>query len=403
MRRTGGPIEDNQRLAWIDAARGLAILGIFMVNVPAFNAPFFLYGGEEQYWSLPVDHAVQTIIDIFFQASFYTLFSFLFGFGFQLMRERLEAKQLNVHYILLRRMMVLIGFGLIHSFLIWHGDILLSYGLIGLLLFFFYRRKNSTLISWSIAMLIIPALLLTGLYYLVRDQLDNLAQNTSRQVNQSFANYGNGSLLDIWQQNAGDWLYANGGITYLFLICNLLPLFLLGIYTARKKWLYHVGKHKRLLAKAWIVTGLLFMLVKAGPYLIGNPMWLGSLQDIIGGSSSALFYLLSLTLAFQQTALRKLLEPLTSVGRMSLTNYLLQSIICFFLFYSVGFGFYGSIRPIHSAILVLVIFSLQVILSKWWFQHYRFGPVEWLWRSLTYGRRQSFKKANERSGFPGRK
>jgi len=95
------PINESKRLPWIDAARGLAIFGIFMVNMPAFNAPFFMYGGEEKYWPSETSHTIQTIIDIFFQASFYTLFSFLFGFGLYMMKERLEEKGLQYRPVII--------------------------------------------------------------------------------------------------------------------------------------------------------------------------------------------------------------------------------------------------------------------------------------------------------------
>ncbi|QTM98661.1 DUF418 domain-containing protein [Sediminibacillus dalangtanensis] len=392
MTKTGSPLNENQRLIWIDAARGLAILGIFMVNAPAFNAPFFLYGGAGDYWDNKLDHAVQTGIDIFFQASFYTLFSFLFGFGMQVMYDRLQEKKQNTIYVLVRRLVVLICFGIIHAFLIWHGDILLSYGIIGFWLFCFYRRQNRTLLGWSLGLLLIPTGLLTMLSYAARNFLSDISAGDSQRIAEAMANYGEGSLLDILRQNAADWLYANGGIAYLFLTFSLLPMFLLGMYASRKRWLHDTDRYRSVLVKLWIWTCIVFILMKVGPYIIGNPFWLNEAKRAVGGSASALFYVLSVTLAFRTKYGRMLLMPLASVGRMSLTNYLGQSLICFFLFYSAGLGLYGAVRPIYSVVLVLMIFSLQIFLSKWWFRYFRFGPAEWLWRSLTYGEKQQLRR-----------
>ncbi|WP_226037692.1 DUF418 domain-containing protein [Aquibacillus saliphilus] len=389
MAEINSPLTESSRLQWIDAARGLAILGIFMVNAPAFNAPFFLYGGEDEFWTSSLDQSVQVIIDIFFQASFYTLFSFLFGFGMQIIINKLIDKQMDVRILLFRRLTILIGFGFIHAFFIWHGDILLSYGIIGLLLLLFINTTNRTLLYWAFGLLLIPVLIYTWLLYMVKDQLNTYNLGA---VNQAFTNYGQGTIVDIWQQNYQDWIYANGFIGFIFLAFGLLPLFLLGMLIARKKWLHNVNQHASILKRLWLVTLLIFIVFKAGPHLYGNPAWFSYAQDSVGGSASALFYLVSITLAFQKGLLAKLLLPFIYVGRMSLTNYLSQSIICFILFYSVGFGLYGKISPIGSVGIVLVIFSLQVVLSKEWIKRYRFGPMEWVWRRLMYGEKLPNKR-----------
>ncbi|MRH44188.1 DUF418 domain-containing protein [Aquibacillus halophilus] len=392
MGQTGSPITESNRLQWIDAARGFAILGIFMVNTPAFNAPFFLYNGEDQFWNSSLDQAVQVMIDIFFQASFYTLFSFLFGFGMQIIINKLTDKQLNVRKLLFRRLIILIGFGLIHAFLIWHGDILLSYGIIGMLLLLFIRASNKALFYWAFGLLLFPTLIYSWLLYIVRDRLN---MYNLEAINRAFENYGNGTIIAIWQQNYQDWMYSNGFLGFIFLTFALLPLFLLGMLVARKKWLDNVQQHAPMLKKVWILLLFVFIGVKAGPYLFGNPAWFSYTQDTIGGSASALFYLTSITLAFQKDFLAKLLKPFTYVGRMSLSNYLSQSIICFILFYSVGFGFYGQVSPIGSVAIVVVVYSIQVVVSKIWISNYRFGPMEWLWRRLMYGEKLPNKRKDK--------
>ncbi|MCA0983849.1 DUF418 domain-containing protein [Halobacillus yeomjeoni] len=390
MNTSAAPIRESERLSWIDAARGLAILGIFMVNVPAFNAPYFLYGGESEYWTSSVSHTVQSIIDIFFQASFYTLFSFMFGFGMQMMKDRLEEKQVAYRPVIFRRLLILIGFGLVHAFLIWHGDILLSYGTLGLLLFVFFNASPRTLLLWSYAMLALLVLPLTLLLFTIRGQFEGMVDHAA--IQQAVGNYSEGHLLAIWQQNLTDWLYAHQVGNLPFLALSLLPMFLLGMYVCKKHWLHDPDTHRRSIIKVWVVTGVLFLSFKAGPYMFGNPEWLGLAQDNIGGTASAIFYVLSITLLFRTKIGSKIAYPLTWIGRMSLSNYIFQSIISFFVFYSVGLGLYGKVTPLWSVIFVIVVFSIQILASKLWLHHFKYGPLEWLWRSLTYNKKQPFRR-----------
>ncbi|KGP72115.1 DUF418 domain-containing protein [Pontibacillus yanchengensis] len=387
------PLEASRRLPWIDAARGLAILGIFMVNVPAFNAPYFMYGGEGEFWDSQLSHIVQAFIDIFFQASFYTLFSFLFGFGMYMMKERLLEKGFGNRYqlILARRLFVLIGFGLIHGLFIWHGDILFTYGMIGLLLFLFYAREAKTLVIWAFGLLTFYAISSIGLYYPVRDRLNIVDRQNIQQAQEA---YGSGNWLEVFSQIQHDWLYSNGSVfQWIFLTLSLLPMFLLGMYFCKKRFLHETSEHKSTLQKWWAITLVLFIVFKIGPYLFGNPEWVQySVQDSIGGSASAIFYITSVALMYQRGVGEKLFAPFTFVGRLSLTNYLLQSVICFFLFYSVGLGLYGSVPPIMSVAIVVGIYFLQVIASKLWLKSFRFGPFEWLWRTITYMKKQPLRR-----------
>ncbi|MFC4024495.1 DUF418 domain-containing protein [Oceanobacillus longus] len=389
------PIKENNRLVWIDAARGFAIFGIFIVNIGAFSAPYFMHGGAEQIWNSPLDLMTQGFIDVFFQASFYTLFSILFGFGIELLKDRLVARNADVQSFLFKRLIILIGFGIIHAFFIWHGDILLSYGLIGLLLLFFLNVRDHFLISWGVFLLVGSVGLLSLAMYGARNYLGGYSETV---INQALTNYQSSSLLTIWSQNYDDWTYANGGIGFLFLAATLLPLFLLGMYIARKRWLHEPQKHAVTLKKIWLISLIAFVSIKMGPYLFGNPIWFSYIQDNIGGTASAIFYIVSITLLVRNKLGLKLVQPFISVGRMALTNYILQSVISFILFYGVGFGLYGMIRPAAGIAIVLIIFTIQVFFSKWWFTRFRFGPMEWIWRSLTYNSLQPFRKTSGKRG-----
>ncbi|GIO21655.1 DUF418 domain-containing protein [Oceanobacillus sp. J11TS1] len=382
------PYQVNKRLEWIDAARGFAILGIFMVNIGAFSAPYFLYGGAEEAWTSTINQFSLIVVDIFFQASFYTLFSILFGFGIQIQKDSLDKKDISPYAFFGRRLGTLIIFGMIHAFAIWYGDILLTYGTMGFLLLLFLYREDKVLIGWAAGLLGISTLVFTSLQYLARDFI---AFSYSAEIEQAFQSYRSNDLSAILSQNYQDWQLSSGIISFFIYPFIFLPLFLFGMYLARKRWFHDPLSYKPILKKMWAITLVVFILFKIGPYAFGNPLWFSLAQDNIGGTASALFYLTSITLLWQKGFFQKILRLLTPIGKMALTNYLLQSIISFWVFYGVGLGLYGEIRPIMQIGIAFIIFCLQIIGSKIWLQYFRFGPVEWLWRSITYKKMQPIK------------
>lgn len=383
------PLHKSERMMWIDAARGFAILGIFVVNIGAFSAPYFLYGGEKDVWPLPIDQTTQMLIDMFFQASFYTLFSVLFGFGLQILKERLIVKEIAVMPFLIRRLTILIMFGMIHAFLIWHGDILLSYGIIGLIFMVFIYRSDQTILLWGSFMLGISVFLYTLMLYNIRALLGSASMS---EINRAERSYASDDLSAILGQNLNDWLYSNSVFSYMLLGTTLLPLFLFGVYLARKRWLHNPQAHRQKLLAGWIISLIVFIVLKMGPHLYGNPVWFSYVQDNVGGTASAIFYLFSITLLGQSMLGKKMLKPFSYIGRMSLSNYILQSLFCFVLFYGVGFGLYGSVRPVQAMGIVVLFYVIQVFASKWWLAKFRYGPLEWIWRSLTYKRKQPLRE-----------
>src|SRR5699024_8873390 len=187
-------------------------------------------------WNITFERFIQFFIDVFFQGSFYTLFSILFGFSWQLMQDRLAAKEIHDYTFLFRRQLILVGIGMAHAFLIWHGDILLSYGLVGFLLFLFIKMDTEKLVKWSLV-------LLGGSFALITIALFNvrflLGSANMKMIDRALENYTSANLFVIWGQNLQDWSYMNTGLSFVFLILTLLPLFLLGMYIARKGWLHH--------------------------------------------------------------------------------------------------------------------------------------------------------------------
>ncbi|ENH95656.1 hypothetical protein J416_15042 [Gracilibacillus halophilus YIM-C55.5] len=374
------PLAQNQRLPWIDAARGFAIFGIFVVNLLSFHAPYFLYGNQVSYWGASDASIWHMIIDIFFQASFYSLFSFLFGFGMQIIFENVKQKIDKPRKLMARRLVMLLLFGIVHAFLIWYGDILITYSIIGFLLLLFVYRKNVTLWTWALCLWLIPVFLYTGLLYIAQDMMGDISNYQA--IEKAFEHYGSGSWIDAYQQNLHDWLYANGIGSMILSALNLLPIFLFGVLFARKKWLHDTKTHKRTLQWFALGSGCLFVLCKAGPYLIGNPLWLTMVQDYIGGTVSAVFYVVMITLSYRY--LQRIGRWFGYVGKMALSNYILQSIIGVVVFYSFGFGLYGELSPLQTVAIAFIVFPLQVIISRLWLKKFSRGPLEILWRKWTY-------------------
>ncbi|QOR67499.1 DUF418 domain-containing protein [Cytobacillus suaedae] len=385
------PIQGKERIQSIDIIRGLAILGIFLVNMAAFNSPV-LYMGPD-WWTDKLDLWTKDFINLFAQASFYTMFSFLFGFGVMIFKERIIEKGFSFPKLYFRRLFVLLIIGSIHAFLFWHGDILITYAIIGVIFFLFHKVKPITLLVWSLVLIIIPTVLMTGLLLLALlfEPSALTLPYDDKMSEQSMEVYSTGTFAEITSQRFQDWYMVNGPFNFPFMLVTLLPMFLLGALAAKVKWFSKVDEHIKSIKIVWVITLIIGVPLKLLPYLFGQNLMTEFIQDTIGGPAIAIFYITSILLLLRKTMWQSLLSPLSYVGRLSLSNYLLQSITCTLLFYSYGLGFYGKVSPFVGLILTLVIFSIQIILSRLWLNHFRFGPVEWLWRSLTYGKKQPLK------------
>lgn len=391
------PLKESERNGAIDILRGIAILGIFLVNMPSFYSPY-LYLNPQTYWEEGLDSGLVAFVDIFAQASFYPLFAFLFGYGAIVIAERSKMKGLSFPVLFTKRLVVLLLFGCIHAFLIWHGDILITYAVTGFLLMLFYKLKGKTMIITGLLLYIIPFSLLVFFAYLtllIPDvDMSDLLYNQDAVV-ASLQIYSEGSFADITSQRIEDWLYVNGPGSAWLLIINILPLMLFGAGFAKQGWLTDVKKHKRLLMVLMLIGLIAGLLLKSLPYTLGANYPNQLVQDQFGGPLLALFYIVSVVLFVQNQKIYQILKPLANVGRMSMSNYLLQSVVFTIVFYGYGFGLYGGISYTTGFLIIIVFYSLQVLLSKWWIGNYQYGPVEFIWRWATYGQRPNMKRRRE--------
>ncbi len=377
------PVAPKARLEQIDILRGIALLGILVVNMLSFSGPY-LEVPSLSFWSSFPDKVAEFLIIIFAEGAFYSIFSFLFGIGFALQILSAEAKgELALKSFgarFRRRLFFLFIFGLIHIFLIWEGDILTQYAITGFVLLLFRNRSLAQIRRWIIGCIIVSLsfFALTG-PFIVGDGAD---------VQEVIELMGSGSYVDILIDRAG---YAVATVFgSLFLIPTILWLFLVGLVAGKTRF-FHELEHKGpflrrtlsiLLPLALIAKGILAYL------LITNPAgsWNFVFSWGLGGPLLGFSYIAILLLIMQRPLGLKRLSVLAPVGRMALTNYISHSLICTTLFYGYGFALYAQLGPAITALIAIVIFVAQIALSNWWLSRFRFGPLEWLWRSLTYGK-----------------
>lgn len=393
MKQEITPLQGTKRIISLDMMRGFAILGIFLVNMLSFHSPL-LYIEPLKWWSDSLDKAVYIFIDVFFQASFYPLFSMLFGYGLVIMWEKGQQKRSAIFPILWRRLFLLMLIGLSHAFLIWHGDILFNYALLGIMFLFFIRLSGKSMLIIGSILYLLPNLLITGLlllaFLVTPGELDT--SPVPYLASQSIEIYQNGTFLEITRQRIDDWSYTNNIFGLMMTVFAILPLFLIGGGAAKYKWLEQIEKYRKGLKITSLLTLIIGILLKVSPYIADLPVVLTYIQDFFGGPLLALSYGLMIALISEKKVWHKTLKPISYVGRMSLSNYLLQSLISTFIFYSYGLGMYGKVSVVIGSMLVLVIFIGQIIISKMWMKHYYYGPVEWIWRNVTYMKKQKFRR-----------
>lgn len=381
------PLPEKNRTISIDVLRGFALLGILLVNMPTFHSPF-LYLDSFTYWPSEMDQFFSEFVDLFAQSNFYPLFAFLFGYGAMIIAERSQAKGIYFPTFFARRLTILLMIGCIHAFLIWNGDILITYAITGFFFILFYRLSGKMLLRVGIAIYCIPVLF--TIFLLMQSQ-EHFGENPEA-IQTSIQAYGSGSILDILKQRATDWTYMNVEMSAVILGIGVLGLMLLGSAFAKLRWLVDVDKHKRLLI-CLLITGLILGFgARIAISFNMNSLFLMIMQEQFSGAFIALFYMMVVVLLVQTTVGQKLLKPFANVGRLSMSNYLLQSIAMTFIFYSYGLGLYGSISYTAGFVLVFVFFTIQIIVSKWWVTRFQYGPVEYIWRWATYGKKPTFKK-----------
>lgn len=394
------PVKTSERFIILDALRGFALLGICMANFPEFSLYTFL--SPEAAASMPTavqDKITRYLLYIFVDGKFYTLFSLLFGLGFSIIIRNAERKGVNGFRIFYRRMGMLMLFGLLHLMFIWSGDILLLYALLGMLLPFFRQMPDKKLLGWALFFLILPI----GVDLVCEITRTNLALPFIRLQETYCAEYGiNGTNFAYWLHDAEDYgtvfqFLVQGACVRMqeFIIGNryfkVLGLFLVGFYIGRNRIYADLEGRKNLLLKVCrlgLIIGLPCSLLYAWSSMGGHPLsdTLHSLFYFISVYPLGFAYAAGLCLLYLRVKSLSIWKWLAAPGRIALTNYIGQSVIGMFLFYGIGLGWGSTIGLLQTEVIVLAVFLFQMLFSRLWLSGFKFGPLEWIWRMLTYGK-----------------
>lgn len=403
------PVSAQERIDVIDILRGMALFGILTANMRGFTAPDQVYGGYGINRLFPanyewVSQAIETTV---FQGKFITLFSFLFGLGFAVQMTRAQERGRSVSFYP-RRLAILLGIGLVHALLIWFGDILVTYAAIGFLLFLFRNAQQKTVAIWGLSLFSLPLVILTGFYIAgfwgAKPPWNGpeYSAEVQRNVQHVISVFRDGSFVAATQLRWHSFVKEYASPFSIFLIIFILPRFLAGLWVWRSGLLKDPEPFLPAIRKtaAWglaiglvcdAISLLVRFVVKAPENVMTFAGYAGAMASTLSLPCLAAFYACSVFLLVRNPVWKARLTPFGAVGRMALTNYLLQSIICTWFFRLTHL--FGSVGPTMDYVYTIVLFTIQIVVSVWWLRNYQFGPVEWLWRSLTYGRMQPMRGA----------
>ncbi len=385
------------RIADVDALRGFALLGILQVNIMAFASVFYGLPTGEPEQSFGFNDLVHVFISTIFEMKFYLLFSFLFGYSVTLqMQSAVRAGEAFVPRFL-RRQAGLWVIGLLHAVLLYHGDILSTYAILGVVLLLWRNSADRTLIKSAVWLFSITAILwasLGVLQWMVGEMQDPAQDLLNAQYAYTAYTGGFGSVI---MQHLNElklmWL-----ILLLIQAPCALAMFLLGFLAGKHQFLAQPDQYRPYLkpaVKAGLFIGLPASLITALTALLST----GTYWEIFGQALSLVtapfltFGIIALMLKFFGTE-RGLFwrDALAPAGRMALSNYLLQSLICGFIFYGYGLALIDQTTAIGNVLIGVLIFAFQLLFSHWWMKHYYYGPLEWLLRALTIGRWPDLKR-----------
>ncbi|MBL8137603.1 MAG: DUF418 domain-containing protein [Acidobacteria bacterium] len=404
-RSAAGPTTVSERLPLLDAIRGMALGGILLANLTSFfGADMLDAAGRAAQPAAAVGQAVLFGVDWLVEGKFYSVFSMLFGIGFALQAARAGARGHDIGPFFRRRMAVLVLIGLTHMYALWAGDILLLYGVMGLLLPWLWRWPLPSRLAAMAGLFTLPfathlmvwlsdgALDPRAPFAAVGARLREAFGIASRSTLELFAR---GSSLDYWAWNTAYAVVRPGTYLQAGRPAKVLALFLLGAWLATTVLPRLAGSRRLLWRTAWLggTLGLLasgvYAAIKAEARSTFELSGVGLVQTAaytLGTTPLALAYMAVAALAWQQAAWQARLAWFVPLGRMALSVYLTQTLLQLLLFSSHGARLAGRLPIALLPAVALAILVTQQGVCRWWLARHAQGPVEWVWRRATYGR-----------------
>ena len=396
----------KQRFIILDALRGLALLGICLANFPEFSLYTFQDSSVTATMSTAgIDTVVKYLQYIFIDGKFYTIFSVLFGIGFSILLKNAAEKGNNGLTIFYRRMFILFLIGLFHLLFIWAGDILILYAFLGFILPLFRNVSNKALLIWATIFLMLPVAIDTC----VEIYNFNLAAPAIHATQFFHTKFGiteanfpvwlaqKQSYLDVLRFNiAGSFIrmqeFIEGNRAF-----KVLGLFLLGLYIGRNRIYANLEEHKSQLRRIRLygfVVGFPLTALYAWSAMHGHSWGLAAhtLLNTISILPLSLAYIATFCLWYIHYRDNIFFQMLAAPGRMALTNYIMQSVFGMIIFYGIGFGLGATVGLVYVELIAICVFLIQILYSYAWLHKLSFGPLEWIWRMLTYGKWMKMNK-----------
>lgn len=406
MTSTTAPVSGTDRIDALDLLRGFAVLGILVMNVQSYGMPGSAYFFPTSFGDMSgLNGLVWWIGDLFFESKFITLFSLLFGAGVALMSDRANAAGRGFAGLHYRRMGWLLAIGLIHAYALWHGDILVTYAVCGLWLFLWRRSSVRKLVIWSMIFLLIGSSMscLSGWSsrFWPEETVVEMEEGffpPQEEIDTEVADM-QGSYAEQSKHRIKGSAFMHATVLPWFMFWRGMGVMLLGMALYRSGFLS--GDADVRTYRRWLLIGFPIGLALT---MWGNWRTLAIEWDVLpsffhlgqysywGSIPMALGWISLWMLIRRSGAAAGLQVRLKAAGRMALTNYLSQTVLCVLIFTGTGLGLFGRVPRIGQAALVVAIWALQLAWSPWWLARFRFGPAEWLWRSLSYRRRQPMKR-----------
>lgn len=394
----------TNRITSLDVLRGFALLGILLMNIQSFSMPGAAYLNPYAYGDIQgANYWVWLSSHVLADQKFISLFSMLFGVGILVFTQRLENKGTSAAKLHYRRTAWLLVFGLIHGYLFWYGDILYSYAMCGFIIYLFRNLSPRTLYILGLISIAISSLinLATGLSisHLPTEAIAGINESwkpTNELMQQQIKSYTT-SWVSAIQHRFEETIFMQSYVFLTTFIWRAGGLMLIGMALYKQGFftLKHSNRYYFICASisGLIGIGLTLYGIEQNlqhQYSLQFSMFIGSQFNYWGSVFLAFGYANIVMLMVKNHQLVTIQKRLAAVGKMAFTNYILQTVICTTLFYS--FGYLGQFSRVEQFVLVMVIWLIQLIISPLWLAHFKFGPLEWLWRSLTYGAMQPFKR-----------
>lgn len=398
----------------MDVLRGFAIFGILIANLTVGGLGGGFNKVETSPFLLPdFDKQLSFFYTMFIDGKFYSIFSLLFGWGIALQIQRGIAKDIDPMPTIRRRLLFMLLLGLVHI-LIWTGDIVLFYAMLGFLLLPFRKFTDKTLLITGATLILLPIVLYAAkMQWAWINAPSTFLKDIGIKIDEKLLGITGDATYNEWVKKAGWWDILQSNVSgifwrfnYLFFVSRIpkvFGMFLIGFVVGRSNFYKNIAQHKKTVY--WVIGLGLLIGLPANYFLAyyennfgGDYYQLklnGFYQTIayaFGVVPLALAYVGLFMLCFQTALGKKIMSITAPVGKMAFSNYMTHSLVCNFVFLGAGLGYGGQLGTFYLTVFGIALFISQIIISKIWLRYFNFGPVEWVWRSLTYGKMQPMKK-----------